>query len=113
MSNNFQAQPVSDEPDPYASLCSRCQHSQIESSKFFDQFDRQHEQILVHCLRIHETIFWVPDGLFGQTHAVCRLPEICSGFREQKEQQQQGDADGLTSEVSEALRAFQNWADRT
>ncbi|HQT90174.1 MAG TPA: hypothetical protein PK677_16850 [Acidiphilium sp.] len=95
-------------PDPHTSLCSRCQHSQIEVSNYTDKFERTQHQILVHCLKIHEVIFWSPDGLFGETHAICRLPASCTGFREKKEQEE---ADGLSSEMRAALQAFQTWTE--
>jgi hypothetical protein len=106
--------PPPDPPDPHTSLCGRCSHSQIETSTFVDQFKKSHHQILVHCLRLHETIWWSPDGLFGQTYAVCRLPETCTGFREQKQKlrQEEEGSDDLTNEVKAALRAFQDWSDQ-
>ncbi|OYW09818.1 MAG: hypothetical protein B7Z59_07650 [Acidiphilium sp. 37-67-22] len=68
-------------PDPYTSLCSQCTHSMIEESEI-----RHHgtkiSQIILHCLKINQVIWWAPDHLFGPTDAPCRLPTRCTRFFE-------------------------------
>lgn len=94
------------DPDPYASLCARCKNSQIEEATYESPFDGDQPQSLVHCLKLHQTIWWSPENLFGQTQAPRRLPTHCTGFREQKDEALEAAPAGLPPELAAVLRAF-------